>query len=387
MSFNPAASYSQGLQMGQQNKIASLKNALSGQAQQQGFNPSQSQEFGQLNALDPASAQGIYKTYQALDDDRKKAIYQDASKALGLLEKGDNENFVSLVTNRIENVQRLGGDPSGAASVLQRFQSGDVQGAVSQLKNTVNTGIQEGYLKDPLDRELKEAKLSSLKNPSSSNYAPQISPVQTDPKTGQKYIIKTDRNTEESTRVDVDGALGESIPKEEQRLIRRELLKDAGAESKEAFKSLKVIKQSLGTMDEAIAAIDKGASSGVGERFFPSFKQATIELENAANRMGLDVVSATTFGALSEGELKLAMDTAMPSNLEPQALKSWLVDRKKAKQKLGRELNKMAISLGKGKVTIAEYLEQNATFGDGNNSDNQQGVTLSDEDLLKKYGG
>ena len=73
----------------------------------------------------------------------------------------------------------------------------------------------------------------------------------------------------------------------------------------------------------------------------------------------LDVISATTFGALSEGELRLAMNTAVPLNLEPKALKKWLQDKKKAQQKLGSELYKMATTLGKGKTTIAEYLEQN----------------------------
>jgi len=208
-----------------------------------------------------------------------------------------------------------------------------------------------------------------------TNFAPEISPVQTDPETGQKYVISTNKNTGETNRVDVSGAIGESIPQEEQRLIRRQLLKDASVVSKDSFKSLNTINKSLLTMDEAIKAIDAGAETGVIDQYLPSFTQATLELENIANRMGLDVVSATTFGALSEGELRLAMNTALPQSLQPKDLRKWIVDRKDAKKLLAKELKKMAIQLGKGKMTIAEYLEKNATF------------TVSDDDLLKKYGG
>ena len=74
MAFNPVQSYSQGLALGEQQKIGGIKNALAGQMQQQGFNPSNSAEFAQLQALDPNSAANIYKTYTALDDNRKKAI-------------------------------------------------------------------------------------------------------------------------------------------------------------------------------------------------------------------------------------------------------------------------------------------------------------------------
>jgi len=157
--------------------------------------------------------------------------------------------------------------------------------------------------------------------------------------------------------------------------VRKDLLKQATSVSKDAFDQLKGTRNSISTMQEAIKSIDAGASSGFFDKFLPSFKESTIALENAAQRMGLDVISATTFGALSEGELKLAMDTAVPKNLQPKALKTWLGARIKAKQKLSRELSKMAIELGKGKTTIAEYLEKNTTVDD-----------RTDQDILSDYG-
>lgn len=200
---------------------------------------------------------------------------------------------------------------------------------------------------------------------SQTNFAPTVSSLQTDPETGQKYVAITDRNTGEVKRVDAKDAVGETLIQEQDREFRAQSLDDARQISKDSFTELKNIKSSIGTINEALSAIDKGAQSGFVDKFFPSFRESTIALENAAQRMGLDVISATTFGALSEGELKLAMDTAMPKNLNPKELKKWLTDRKKAKTKLANELTKMAITLGKGKTTIAEYLEQNATFSGG----------------------
>ena len=90
----------------------------------------------------------------------------------------------------------------------------------------------------------------------------------------------------------------------------------------------------------------------------PSFRKSTIKLESAAKRLGLNVVTATTFGALSEGELKLAMDVAVPRDLQPQDLKDWLVVRRDARIKLSRELENMAIALGTEGITGAEYLKR-----------------------------
>ena len=376
--FNPLANFNQGLVVAQnirasqrQNQIGALQQGIAQQTAQGGFNPNNSLEFQQLSTLDPNASAQILSDFNNLDKSRKKALFQDAREARKALESGDGEGFLSIVSDRLDNIERLGGDPSQTMNVLNAFNSGDVQGALGMLNRTEQLGIESGMLSDPLKGQAKP-----------SNFAPEISPVQTDPETGQKFIVRTDKNTRESVRIDVEGAMGEATNKTEQRMIRRELIRDAGKVSKESFSSLKNIKSSISTMNEAITAIDKGASTGAIERFLPSFTEATLELENAASRMGLDVISATTFGALSEGELRLAMDTALPTKMKPVALRKWLVSRRDAKRKMARELNKMAITLGKGKTTIAEYLEKNATMGAGISS-NQDIATLSDEDLFK----
>ena len=63
-------------------------------------------------------------------------------------------------------------------------------------------------------------------------------------------------------------------------------------------------------------------------------KAASSRFDNVAQRMGLQVVQSVTFGALSAGELKVAMDTAVPPNLDNKELVAWFQKRKDAQLKL-----------------------------------------------------
>ena len=148
MSFNPLENFNQGFASGEQQKVSGLRNALAGQMGQNGFDPSQSNEFRQYSAMDPSGAARILDTYNKLDEPRKKAIYQDARTGAGFLEKGNYNEFLDLAQNRIEHIERLGGDPSGTQGVLNMFNNGDIDGAINHLKRTEQIGIEEGFLKD-----------------------------------------------------------------------------------------------------------------------------------------------------------------------------------------------------------------------------------------------
>lgn len=134
--------------------------------------------------------------------------------------------------------------------------------------------------------------------------------------------------------------------------------------SGEALQQIPGIDKSISNIDDAISALDSGAKTGVVYNKLPSFRQASVELQNVANRMGLDVVGAVTFGALSKGELDIALSTALPQNLEPKALREWLVKRKEAQLKLRNELVNAAIFLGTPGNTPAMWMEKNAKSDD-----------------------
>jgi len=118
-----------------------------------------------------------------------------------------------------------------------------------------------------------------------------------------------------------------------------ESAKNSQGQIKEYFDQLRNIEQNIGNYNEAIKAIDEGASTGVIQSKFPSMRTASVKLENVKNRLGLDVVGNTTFGALSESELKMALDTALPTNLKGPQLREWVVDKRDAQQKLADYLD------------------------------------------------
>ena len=115
---------------------------------------------------------------------------------------------------------------------------------------------------------------------------------------------------------------------------------------------------SLSTIDSAIAAIDDGAKAGPVYKMLPNITESSAALSTAMNQMGLDVISSVTFGALSEGEMKLAMETAVPRDLGPEALRSYLVKKRDAQAKAAAALQNAARYLTKPKNSISGWLEQ-----------------------------
>jgi hypothetical protein len=102
-------------------------------------------------------------------------------------------------------------------------------------------------------------------------------------------------------------------------------------------------------------------------------------LNNVRSQLGLDVIGSVTFGALSEGELNLALDTALPTTLQPKALRQYLTDKKAAQEKLVGYLSKQISYLSKPGNNLAGWLEEAGKQGQ---SGLPAGVTVK-----KKSGG
>jgi len=100
------------------------------------------------------------------------------------------------------------------------------------------------------------------------------------------------------------------------------------------FETITAIDTNMRNLDRAISALQEGASTGFVEQFIPSIREASIKLDQIQGELALDVVGATTFGALSKGELDLAKEIALPTALEPPELLEYLVARKAAQEKL-----------------------------------------------------
>lgn len=134
--------------------------------------------------------------------------------------------------------------------------------------------------------------------------------------------------------------------------------KAAIKKSTEFFDQLAPLDKSTLNIEKAIAELDAGAKTGPIAQFFPSIKAASVKLDNLQKQLGLDVVSSVTFGALSKGELDIALSTGLPTGLNETELRRWLVDKKDAQLKLRSYLEDAATFLGTPGNTIAGFIEQ-----------------------------
>lgn len=132
--------------------------------------------------------------------------------------------------------------------------------------------------------------------------------------------------------------------------------KDRAAASAEAVDKVMSIESGLSIYDNMIAEIDNGANTDAFTAWTPTIKDSTRRFEQGARELGLGVISNTTFGALSDAELRLAMETAVPL-LQPKAMRQLLIDKKAAQQKLADSMYEYALFLDGG-GTKAEWLKQ-----------------------------
>lgn len=123
------------------------------------------------------------------------------------------------------------------------------------------------------------------------------------------------------------------------------------------FNESRTVRSNIRNLRDGIRAIDEGAKSGVVYNMIPDVTVASASLRNAMNNMGLDVVGSVTFGALSEGELRLAMDTAVPQGLEAPELRVWLSRKLEAQEKALEALEE-AVQHFDGGGTTAEWIEK-----------------------------
>lgn len=133
--------------------------------------------------------------------------------------------------------------------------------------------------------------------------------------------------------------------------------KVAIGKSKEAFERMTLAQENIATMGDAIDELDAGAQTGAIQSRLPSIRAASIRLDNIQKQLGLDVIGGVTFGALSKGELDLALSKALPTGLDETALRGWLVTKKEAQEKLVDNLQEAAIFLGTPGNTLAKFLQ------------------------------
>lgn len=177
---------------------------------------------------------------------------------------------------------------------------------------------------------------------------------------GTTVIVYTDGTTEvrnpsgealqgEARAQAIRDAQQYGIDVQRQRASGRERAKISAQEGKLALQGARSAEGNIANLKEARRLVaEEGASTGVLQRFLPTFRDSTIALREVQRRLGLDVIGSVTFGALSEAELQLALDTALPTDLSGPALIEYLDRKIVAQEKVAREQQKLAEYLLRG---------------------------------------
>lgn len=138
-----------GGQLAQQEKdseIRGYQSKIQQQMQSGRFNPENNMELQQIAAIDPSRAQKMINTFSELSDSRKKAYFEDMRKARRYLEAGDGEGFLNLMSDRLDAVEELKGDPSGVQMVISKYLSGNTGEVINGIRNAEKLGIEQGLI-------------------------------------------------------------------------------------------------------------------------------------------------------------------------------------------------------------------------------------------------
>ena len=129
----------------------------------------------------------------------------------------------------------------------------------------------------------------------------------------------------------------------------------------DAFKNINIMRSNVVNLEEAkrlvsIGVTEGGANTGPIVDLLPNLFAGSIALQQIQNVLGLNIIGSVTFGALSEGELKLALNTALPTNLNEPDLIDWIDRKIIAEQKLSEYIQEQAIFLADGDKTVGDWL-------------------------------
>jgi hypothetical protein len=138
--------------------------------------------------------------------------------------------------------------------------------------------------------------------------------------------------------------------------------RESGKLATESFSRAQKIGENIVNLEKVITLVDKeGASTGPLMSRLPSFRAASVELDNMQKQLGLEIISAVTFGALSEKELEVALSTALPTHLRGPELIQWSKDKVAAQKKLRDYLEEQAMYMSQPGSTQAGWIEQQKT--------------------------
>ena len=306
----------------------------------------------QARQIDPAIANQMFKQIGMDEPSQRAEASRFAAEIQGLPIELQNQR----IQKRVQSLQQQGRDATHTAELLpmppavraQAFQNVQLADLATKerlgVRERAARGIEkpagqvefEALTKDLTEEQKKEAALIKLG----------LSP----------------RAVGSAIQTISDKGIADEIGKSSAIIAQRKKFGEMTGASRsktidKGFEKLVKIDLGIKNIDRAIEAIDAGASTGVLQQFSPSIRASSVALDQVRNTLALDVLNSATFGALSEKELELVKETALPTKLKPPELKQWLIDRKVAEQKLRAYYQEQINHLDQG-GTVASFLRK-----------------------------
>ena len=287
------------------------------------------------------------------------------------------DNARSYMQNRISAIEARGGNIEGSRRALALLEQGGIDELRQAPARVQDIMVKAGLLQAPADNSytLRQNERRFDGNDNLVATGPEKSSgtglavddfigtpvrVERDGKTFLAGMVQTPEGGFEVREVGLNGELTDTSGRTAQEQVdaktREAAVKQAIAQSGKAFDRLEGINTNIANLNEVVRLVDNGANTGVWASKLPTIRKASIELKNLQNRLGIDVIGAVTFGALSKGELDLATDTALPTDLEEDDLAAWAKTKIKAQEKLRDSIEEFASFTGSGDKTIAEWI-------------------------------
>jgi hypothetical protein len=321
---------------------------------------------------------------QRLSLDRQRAAAMDLFKFNNLVKSGaasgDFSGARKLIDQRLQMITELGGDPSDSmrfSHILGGVEQGD-GAALQMLMGEADAGLKAAVSGGVIDPDVvgfgadKSRAFAPVKMVNPETGKVELAVVRDNGAGGTTHeFIGAAPEDEYATVFGVRGRMvdGEWVgPGGMDVHGAADLAAQAAGQKRGAtgqvdltmkaitdgWDGIKNINASLLNTAEALDALNSGANTGPVSQYFPSFKEASVRLDNVRNRMGLDVIGGVTFGALSKGELDLALSVALPTGLEEPELRQWLIRKAAAQEKMRDEITDMMIYLSSdpGKTVV-----------------------------------
>lgn len=306
-------------------------------------------QVGQFNHQQAQAAAELKKRLGAMDlnDAARSALFKTVAGAWGLANPDQRAAFIQ---QRIPALAKMG--------VSQGITSGLLQMTPETAQQFIQAGVITGDLQGSQDNRTSNQRdraslLNDLNSPDINRRQSAEIALGLKPGHGK---------TTAPERIAGDPELSSNVASSQGEIAGgKQAGKDAVVMSTDIIQNqLPLIRSGISNIDSALQALDDGANVGAVSSRLPSFMQASVELDNVRNRMGLDIVGGSTFGALSASELEFALATAIPKFSDAKSMRDWLTKKRAAQAAMATELQKAAVFLGTPGNTPAMYLDMNS---------------------------